>query len=168
MFKNQKFGDKSVVNQDSMPLEYDQGFLKTDPHGMMKIVLADMFKKAPPSILTFNAIIYCYYKVGAFEECAKIFEYMKARLDITHDPVTISIMTKVYQKVGQYGKSVALGRLDNSEIMEGDLVAVGTQFDVMLSAGRYHELEEIFKELDDTRDLGSRNLTYALRMYVKE
>jgi pentatricopeptide repeat protein len=158
-----------MTDTDVMPSEYDEGFLKKDPHTMLRSVLSEMFKKGiSPSLLTFTAFIFSYFRVGAYDECVTIFDYMKKRLDLYYDAHTISIMTKVYNRLGQNDKSEALSRLNSSEIMEGDLSTVGAQFDLMLSAGRFEELEDTFKEMDDHRDLGSRNMTYALRMYIKE
>lgn len=168
LFQNFKFGDRYVVNQVAMPIEYDESFLSKHPLDMLKIVMSDMFKKNPPSLLSFNSFIYAYYKVGSFEQSAIMYEYMKTRLDVYFDSHTITIMTKVYAKLGQHDKSVALGRLNDQEILEGNLVMVGAQMDTMLSIGRHEELEEMFKSVDDSRDMGSRNLTVGLRMYIKE
>jgi pentatricopeptide repeat protein len=152
-----------------LPVEYDKGFFKSDPHKMFKIILSDLFMKTQPSLLTFNAIIYSYFKVGAYEECVKIFEYMQKHLDISYDfSITISTMSKVYYKLGEIGKAASLARLDNSEIMAGDHISIGAQFGVMLSAGRHEELEGVYKEIDENRDMGSQNMTYVLRMYIKE
>jgi hypothetical protein len=152
-----------------MPDEYDQKWLAQSPEEILKSVFSDMVKKeVQPSLLTFNAIIYCYYKVGAYDHCATIYEYIKTRLDAFYDASSISIMSKVYTKLGDYSKSLSLNFLTDQEIIEGDLILVGSQLDLMLTAGQHRKLEEIFKTVDDYRELGSRNITVALRMYLKE
>ena len=167
---NFKSNKQSEYDVNMSPNEYDKDWVNQDHRILLKSIFSEMARNnVQPTFLTFNAILYSYFKIGAYQDCVNSFEFMKENLEIYYDPSTVSIMSKVYSKLGNVSKANAVSGLVEESLIDGDNITIGSQMDVLLSSGKYEKLRDIFLELDENRtDLGTRNLTIALRMFLKE